>query len=347
MSTLDNRANLAPEYVAALLDLYAGTSLERQELWGELVDHVDGALWQDRDVRPSPGLLDLPPLPEPDPPLAPDAPRPSPRPPSPPFLTVIGVDPATSVHALRSATGIVVVRATRDPDLTVRRALVLDDLTVPAADPEVWAAAVVEAHRLYSTPAAEAIVVAESNQGGDMVASVIRQVSADAGRDPAHPIPVALVHSARSKAARAEPVVMAFRRGVAGLAVDLPDLVDELLTWTPDSRWSPNRLDAMVHALRAVLVDDRPLRRFGAVTVGRKTLRSRIGSALAPHRAERLGSGHLPRCSRPAAPASVSSPVPDPFVGSVGVPNTGAEGGRGACRDGSMKSLRDSGSGPV
>ena len=114
-----------------------------------------------------------------------------------------------------------------------------------------------------------------------MVEAVLRQ------SDPSTPI--ALIHAHRSKAARAEPIVMAFRRTppAAALLNHLPDLEEELLSWTPDSRWSPNRLDALVHAARAVLIDDKPLRRFGGLEPRTRTLSRRIGAALSPHRAER------------------------------------------------------------
>ena len=160
MSTFDNRANLAPEYLNALLDMYAGSQLERQELYGELVDVVEGALWLERDTVvkrypdswPGPprqtwgtpdGLPDFP-LPDPDPP---DGLIPASR-----LWTVVAVDPATSSTAPRSATGIVVCRGTRDPDIEARQAVVLDDLTVPSADPERWGARVAEARRMYSLP---------------------------------------------------------------------------------------------------------------------------------------------------------------------------------------------------
>ena len=88
-STFDNRANLAPEYLTSLVDMYAGTVLERQELYGELVDFVEGALWTESDLVPDPFFLEDPDL----------------------SLTVIGVDPASG-DLTSSATGVVVVRGT-------------------------------------------------------------------------------------------------------------------------------------------------------------------------------------------------------------------------------------------
>ena len=126
-----------------------------------------------------------------------------------------------------------------------------------------------------------------------MVEAVLKQADPD--------IPVALVHASRSKAQRAEPIVMAFRARPprARFGQTLPDLAEELLSWTPDSRWSPDRLDAMVHAARALLVDDRPLRRFGGLTAVRRTLSRRVSAALSPHRAERDSSINNPNAPPP------------------------------------------------
>lgn len=273
-STMENRANLSPEYVQHMLDLYAGTALERQELHGEMLSIVEGALWRDDDfvIQQVPTLDELI-----------DSGRSS------QLQTVISVDPGAS--ATGDATGIVVVTASLEPDLRDRRAWIREDHTIQG-EPEEWAGLVADAwkrHRdMCPVPGMnEPIVVAEQNQGGAMIRAVIQQV------DPA--IPVALVPAIRSKAQRAEPVVLAYRQKRVFHTDVLEDLVDELTSWEPDSKWSPNRMDALVHGVRALLVDPRPLYPFGHLTVGTATLTSHIESAVPPHRRERrsgaTGSG--------------------------------------------------------
>jgi phage terminase large subunit-like protein len=241
-STLANRANLSPEYLRELFTLYAGTALERQELHGELLDIVEAALWQVTDIRPG----------EPD------------------FLaggtiSVIGVDPGLTTGG--DATGILTVRATDQTALTTRRAVVVADWTEEGLQPERWAARVVTAWRTEKDLTGNVpIIVAEQNAGGEMVASVIEAQAGD------NALPVALISAKGTKAGRAEPIVMAYRQDRVRHLEPFDELVEELTSWEPPvpggsrgSGWSPNRLDAMVHALRAVLVDEKPLRRFGAL----------------------------------------------------------------------------------
>jgi phage terminase large subunit-like protein len=241
-STLANRANLSAEYLRNLFTLYAGTALERQELYGELLDIVEAALWQPKDIRRGDETF-----------LAGDT------------ISVIGVDPGLTTGG--DATGICTVRATDQLALTTRRALVVADWTEDGLQPERWAARVVTAWRTERDLTGNVpIIVAEQNAGGEMVASVIEAQAGD------NALPVALISAKGTKAARAEPCVMAYRQDRVRHADDFQELVEEQTSWEPPvpgtsrgSGWSPNRLDAVVHALRAVLVDDKPLRRFGRV----------------------------------------------------------------------------------
>jgi phage terminase large subunit-like protein len=222
--------------------LYAGTALERQELHGELLDIVEAALWQPSDIR-----LATPEF------LVGDT------------LSVIGVDPGLTTGG--DATGIVTCRSTSETALTRRHALVIADTTEDGLQPERWAARVVEAWRTEKDLTGTVpVIAAEKNAGGEMIAAVI---TAEAGENA---LPIALVPSTRSKAARAEATVMAYRAGrIRHLeGVDLDGLIEEQTTWEPPvvgvskgSGWSPNRMDAMVVGMRCLLVDDRPLRRFG------------------------------------------------------------------------------------
>ena len=241
-STLANRANLSAEYLRNLYTLYAGTALERQELHGELLDIVEAALWQMTDIRLADETF-----------LAGDT------------ISVIGVDPGLTTGG--DATGIVTVRATTELSLTQRRALVVSDWTEDGLQPERWAARVVTAWRTEKDATGNIpIIAAEKTAGGEMIASVIEAQAGD------NVLPIALIPAIHSKGGRAEPVVMAYRQDRVRHLTDMPPLVEELTSWEPPvpgtsrgSGWSPNRLDAMVHALRAALVDDKPLRRFGTV----------------------------------------------------------------------------------
>jgi len=242
-STFANRAHLSAEYLRNLFDLYANTALERQELYGELLDVVEAALWRGDDI-----VLDATWLDGED------------------TLSVVGVDPGLTTGG--DATGIVTCRASTERRLTSRRALVMADDTEADLQPERWAARVVAAwQRERDLTGKPPIIVAEKNAGGELVASVIE---AEAG---ANSLPIALIPASRSKAGRAEPIVMAYRKGRVKHADQFTELELQMTEWEPPvpggargSGWSPDRMDAMVHAMRALLVDDSPLRRFGRLT---------------------------------------------------------------------------------
>jgi phage terminase large subunit-like protein len=244
-STLANRANLSAEYLRNLFTLYAGTALERQELHGELLDIVEAALWQPNDIR----RVDLTYLAFF----------------SQEIISVIGVDPGLTTGG--DATGIVTIRSTTELSLTTRKAMVIADWTEEGLQPERWAARVVEAWRTERDLVGNIpIVCAEKNAGGELVAAVIEGVAGE------NVIPIALIPAKGSKAARAEPVVLGYRQDRIRHLDDLPELVEEMTSWEPPvpgtsrgSGWSPNRMDAMVHGIRALLVDDKPLQRFGTL----------------------------------------------------------------------------------
>jgi len=251
-STFDNAANLSREYLDTLSAMYAGTALERQELYGELLLVVEGALWNEDDVR-----LQVPPA-------------------GTDLITVIGVDPSASSGG--DATGIVVVQASAEKELNQRHAWVRVDATLKGP-PEKWSGVVADLQAEWSRPGRPAIVVAEKNQGGEMVATALHQ------HNPA--MPVALIHAARSKAVRAEPVLLAYRQRRVWHSDEFEDLVEELTSWEPQSRWSPNHLDALVHAVTSVLIDDAPLRRFGTITAGDYMLSATVPGAVSAQRRER------------------------------------------------------------
>jgi phage terminase large subunit-like protein len=217
----DENPHLPRDFRDAVRDMFGGTRLGRQELEGLLLEEYEGALW-DRD------LLER-------------ARGPAPAPDARWRRIVLGVDPPASSHG--DSCGIVV--CTLDED---RIAHVLADLTAGGLSPEAWARRVVDAADLYGATR----IVAEKNQGGEMIASVLRAVDAN--------LPVKLVHAGPSKATRAEPIALRFETGRARLAGHFPELEDQLcaLTWSGyQGPGSPDRADAMVWAMTELFEKER------------------------------------------------------------------------------------------
>lgn len=213
--TLDNVRNLAPGVVEALTARYGGTRLGRQELDGEILDDAPGALW--RLAMFDASRVDA----------APTMRR-----------VVVAIDPAVTAHEGSDETGLIVAGLGLDG-----RAYVLEDLSgvFPA---EQWARRAVEAYRRHRADR----IVAEVNQGGDLVASVLRAVD--------RAVPVAQVRATRGKALRAEPVAALYEQGRVSHVGLLARLEDQCVSWDPasDSR-SPDRLDALVWALTDLVID--------------------------------------------------------------------------------------------
>lgn len=214
--TRDNRANLAPGVVAELERRYAGSRLGRQELDGEVLDDSAGALWRwswidESRVARSPDLRRV----------------------------VVAVDPATTSGDDSDETGIVVAGIGYDG-----RGYVIADES-GRYRPEEWARRVASA---YTTHLADA-VIAEGNQGGEMIGAVLRACGASG-------LPVRTVHARRGKATRAEPVAVLYEQGRVSHVGALARLEDQLTTWDPaSSRASPDRLDALVYALTELMVE--------------------------------------------------------------------------------------------
>lgn len=142
---------------------------------------------------------------------------------------VVGVDPHAVSNAKSDLTGIVVAGITRD-----NHAYVLADRSTNDKD---WEKVVVEAYEEFKAN----LIVAERNNGGDMVEKVIRQASANA--------PVETVWASRGKEVRAEPIALKYRQGFVHHAADLSELETEMTSFGPNTRKSPDRMDAMVWAL--------------------------------------------------------------------------------------------------
>jgi phage terminase large subunit-like protein len=235
-STLDNSGNLSGAYLDAITGVYAGTRLAAQELYGEMLDDVEGALWIEELIESNRASF----MPQGTP------------------LRIIGVDPSVAENP-RDECGIVVCAATSDRDLYKREAWVLEDASV-LGSPEKWANKVVEMARKWGCP-----VVAEVNQGGALVRNAINAI------DPN--IKVLEVHSKYGKALRAEPVTLAYEQGRVHHVGYHPDLESQMYSWVPGEGKSPDRVDALVHAMTALLI--KPPMGFSGGKITAKSMGSR------------------------------------------------------------------------
>ncbi|WBQ09260.1 terminase family protein [Hyphomonadaceae bacterium ML37] len=215
LATGENRANLAPGFVEAMEAQYAGSHLARQELDGVLVEDPEGALWTRALIEQA---------------LRADRPEPD--------RIVVAVDPPAG-DGSGDACGIIVAGAAGEG--RAARALVLADWSLRAG-PEAWAARVAQAFEAYDADS----VVAEANQGGDMVRAVLQAASRD--------LPVRLVRASRGKRARAEPAAALYAAGRVAHAGRFTALEDQMCAFgAPGPRASPDRVDALVWALAALL----------------------------------------------------------------------------------------------
>jgi len=212
LSTERNAGNLAQGFVDALERRYGGTRIARQELEGELIEDRDDALWS-REMLAEALTGEIGDL----------------------RRIVVAVDPPASAHKDSDACGIVAAGLNADGLVVV-----LADATLKAAKPIDWAtAAVALFHRLEADA-----IIAEVNQGGDMVTAVIRTV------DPL--APVKAVRANRGKWLRAEPVAALYSQRRVKHAGRFAELEDEMCDFGPDGLSggrSPDRVDALVWAV--------------------------------------------------------------------------------------------------
>jgi phage terminase large subunit-like protein len=220
LKTSENEANLAPGFVKAVTGQYGGTHLGRQELDGELVEDRQDGLWKREKLESYQA----------------DRPQNLNR-------IVIGLDPPASSGKGAASCGIVAAGLDENGI-----GWVLADRTMRAAAPQQWARRAVS---LYHELKADRIV-AEVNQGGEMVAAVISQI------DPS--VAVKPVYASRGKRARAEPVNMLYQQDRVRHAGRFSELEDEMCDFGVDGLSdgrSPDRLDALVWALTELMLNER------------------------------------------------------------------------------------------
>lgn len=238
--TLDNASNLSQIYLDAILGVYNGTRLARQELDGEMMDDVEGALWTEDLISSHRSMAALVGLP----------------------IKLVGVDPSVAEKP-RDECGIVVIGCTAERELWKRQAWVLEDMTVKGS-PDVWSRAVVSAASRWG-----AQVVAEVNQGGALVKNALAQHDSS--------INVIEVHSKVGKALRAEPVVLAYEQGRVHHLGYLAELESQMCAWVPgETKDSPDRVDALVHALTAAMIKPPPGLGGGRLTARPTAARRRL-----------------------------------------------------------------------
>jgi predicted phage terminase large subunit-like protein len=218
-STYENRANLAPGFFDQVIRKYEGTRLGRQELLAEVLEDTPGALWNrdqlDRCRQGRPPALQR---------------------------VVVAIDPAATSGEDADETGIVI--AGKDSD---GHGYVLADLS-GRYSPADWAQRAIAAYRTHKADR----IVAEVNNGGDMVEATLRMV------DPN--IPFTAVHASRGKVVRAEPAAALYEQHRVHHVGVFPELEDQMCGFTTDfdrqrAGYSPDRVDALVWALSDLLVN--------------------------------------------------------------------------------------------
>ncbi|MEO9971738.1 MAG: terminase family protein [Hyphomonadaceae bacterium] len=219
--TADNAANLAPGFLGEIERAYAGTRLGRQELDGELIEDMQGALWT-RSVLEIARLGQPPKLDD----------------------VVVAVDPPATSGPKADACGIVAVGMIESADGKADRAVVLADGSEQGLSPLDWA----------SRASAMAVqfgagrVVAEANQGGEMVRHALETAGCT--------VPVRLVNARAGKRARASPVAALYEAGRVQHVGVMKALEDEMCSFGADGfSGSPDRVDALVWGVRALLLD--------------------------------------------------------------------------------------------
>ncbi len=225
MRTDDNKAHLADSFLHNVNARYADTRLGRQELDGEVIAELEDALWK-RELLEKCRILEKPSL----------------------ERVVVAIDPPVSATAKNSCCGIVVAGLSN-----CGVGIVLEDGSIDGASPSKWATRAVQLYHSYDAD----MVVAEGNQGGDMVRTVLQTSDAN--------LPIQIVHASRGKWLRAEPIAALYEQNRVAHLGTFNELEDQMCRFSNavnSSAISPDRLDALVWALTALMLD-----RSGAPTI--------------------------------------------------------------------------------
>jgi phage terminase large subunit-like protein len=208
-TTYENKDNLAGSFVTKIVSRYEGTRLGRQELYAEVLDDNPGALWK-RDNLDALRVLKSPEL----------------------VRVVVAIDPSATSGG--DEAGIIVAGVAKDG-----QGYVLDDMSLQAS-PHAWASAAIVGYNKHQADR----IVAETNNGGEMVGLTLATID--------QTIPYTPVHASRGKQTRAEPIAALYEQGKVHHVGTFGSLEDELCEWVPGAA-SPNRLDALVWALTELM----------------------------------------------------------------------------------------------
>ena len=208
-NTFENEANLAESALAMLKERYEGTTLGRQELFAEIIENVEGALWNANMIEEA-RLIDE----ERD-------------------LTniIVAIDPAVTSNENSDETGILVVGKDANNEYYV-----LEDLS-GRYSADKWGRIAVKAYHEWEADR----IVAEVNNGGDLVERLLRNIDFN--------IPYRSVHATRGKLVRAEPIAALYEQKRVHHVGTFPDLETQMCSYTGDIKTSPDRLDALVWGL--------------------------------------------------------------------------------------------------
>ena len=209
-NTFENQENLASTALTMFKERYEGTTLGRQELYAEILEDFEGALWNNNMIEKTR--------------LSEDTDRELQK-------VIVAVDPAVTSNENSDETGIIVVG--RD---FAGRFYVLEDLS-GVNTPDRWARIAVDAYYDFQAD----MIVAETNQGGDLVERLIRSV------DPL--IPYRSVRATRGKMVRAEPISALYEQEKVHHIGYFPELEQQMVSYTGETNSSPDRLDALVWGL--------------------------------------------------------------------------------------------------
>ena len=209
-NTFENEANLAPSALKMLKERYEGTALGRQELYAEILEDLDGALWNNRLIEEAR--------------LSEDTERTLQK-------VIVAIDPAVTAKDDSDETGIVVVGKDFNNEYYV-----LEDLSGKHSA-DKWGRVAVNAYYEWEADR----IVAEVNNGGDLVERLLRNI------DPN--VPYRSVHATRGKLVRAEPIAALYEQRRVHHMGMYPELEAQMCTYTGDTKISPDRLDALVWGL--------------------------------------------------------------------------------------------------
>ncbi len=216
--TAKNAANLSSGFISEVRRRYQGTALWRQEFLGEIVEDHSGTLWrrdwiEEQRTDKAPDLMTI----------------------------VVAVDPPVTATKASDSCGIIVAGLGED-----RRAYVLADRTLQGRAPQIWARAVMAAFKAHQADR----VVAEVNQGGDLIETVLKSVESSA--------PIRKVRATRGKWLRAEPIASLYAEGRVAHVGRFDALEDQMCAFRADGRVSgrsPDRVDALVWALTDLMLN--------------------------------------------------------------------------------------------